>query len=76
MQLRLVVCYRRFGSTYRSHLQAMGMTDNLDDESMPNHLVAYSVQIIQMRQSPHERLVGVSKSPNMFQLSSKLFQAE
>jgi hypothetical protein len=55
---------------------SFGMTDNLDDESMPNHLVAYSVQIMQMRKSPHEQMVGVSKSPNMFQLSSKFFQAE
>ena len=50
--------------------------DNLDDESMPNHLMAYSVQITQMRKSPHEQLVGVSKSPSMFQLSTKFFQAE
>jgi len=53
----------------------MGITDNLDDESLPNHLVAYSVQIMQMKKSPHE-LVGVSKSPTTFQLSSKFFQAE
>jgi len=52
----------------------MGITDNLDDESLPNYLVAYSVKIMQMRKSPHEQLVGVSKSPNMFQLSSKFFQ--
>jgi len=36
-----------------SDLQAMGITYNLD-ESLPNHLVAYSVQIMQMRKSPHE----------------------
>jgi hypothetical protein len=59
------------------HLKAMGMNENnLDDERMPNYPVAYIVQIMSMRNSPHEQLVGVPTSPIMFQLSSKFFQVE
>ena len=77
MQHRLVVCYQCFRSTYQSHLKAMGMKENnLDDERMPNYPVAYIVQIMNMRNSPHEQLVGVPTSPIMFQLSSKFFQVQ
>jgi hypothetical protein len=70
-QRRLTVSYRRFGTTYRSHLQASSLTLNIGPIGYPEsrYLTIYAANIPEQRRSPLHR--GRSLKLRLLQLHYK-----